>query len=198
MEARFYFGTISPYSWFAAERIGDLIPEAQWRPVFAGGLFRSAGRVSWGITEERAQRMADCQRRAVAHGLGPIRWPDGWPGNDVLPARAMVVADGTGKLDVLALAAMRACFRDGRDITQAEVLASVADAAEIDGAELIERTQAPAIKEALRGINQEAIAAGVIGVPSVWVNGELYWGDDRLDEAAALASSGRSQAEAPQ
>lgn len=81
---RFYFGAISPYSWFAAERIVDLVPEAQWRPVFAGGLFRSAGRVSWGVTSRREERMADCQRRAAEHCLGPIAWPDGWPGNDVL------------------------------------------------------------------------------------------------------------------
>src|SRR5689334_7062867 len=125
--ARFYFGTISPYSWFAAERIGELIPEAVWRPVFAGGLFRSVGRVSWGMTEERQARLEDCQRRAAGHGLGPIEWPDGWPANDVLPARAMVAADREGALVPFALAAMRACFRAGRDITQPEILASVAD-----------------------------------------------------------------------
>src|SRR5579862_4477910 len=57
MEARFYFGVISPYSWFAAERIGDLLPEARWRPVFAGGLFRSVHRGSWGTTPQRAARI---------------------------------------------------------------------------------------------------------------------------------------------
>jgi 2-hydroxychromene-2-carboxylate isomerase len=185
---RFYFGTISPYSWFAAERIRDLLPGAQWRPVFAGGLFRSVGRVTWGLTSEREERMVDCQRRAAAHGLGSINWPQGWPGNDVLPARAMVVADRNGQLVPFALSAMRACFRAGRDITQPEVLVELADAAGMDGSELLLQTAEPAVKETLRAINDEAVAAGVIGVPSVCVDGEVFWGDDRLTEAAAHAA----------
>jgi 2-hydroxychromene-2-carboxylate isomerase len=190
---RFYFGTISPYSWFAAERISALIPDAEWRPVFAGALFRSVGRVTWGLTAEREQRMADCQRRAEAHGLRRIKWPDGWPGNDVLPARAMVVAAQEGQLLSLALAAMRACFVEGRDITAPEVLAGVADSTGLDGSRLIEHAQAPNVKEELRAINDEAVASGVIGVPTVCIDGRVIWGDDRLDEAAAYASDHRAR-----
>lgn len=184
MPARFYFGAISPYSWFAAERIGELIPAAAWRPVFAGGLFRSVGRESWGLTPEREERLEDCRRRAVAHGLGPIRWPAGWPGNDVLTARAIVAADRDGQLVAFALEAMRACFREGQDITQPDVLASVADAVGLSGAQLVDRAQTTEVKDALRAINDEAVDAGVVGVPSVWVDGAVFWGDDRLDEAA--------------
>ena len=193
MDANFYFGTISPYSWFAAERIGDLIPDIRWRPVFAGGLFRSVGRVTWGLTRERQERISDCQRRAESHGLGTIKWPAGWPGNDVLPARAMVAADQGGQLVTFALATMRACFRDGRDITQAEVLAAVADSAGLDGAGLIQRAQTPEIKDALRVINDEAAGAGVIGVPTVCLGTRVFWGDDRLDEAAAYAAAKRAR-----
>jgi 2-hydroxychromene-2-carboxylate isomerase len=189
MTPRFYFGAISPYSWFAAERIGGLIPDARWQPVFAGGLFRSVGRETWGLTSEREERTLDCQRRAAAHGLGPIRWPAGWPGNDVLPARAMVAADQLGQLAPFALAAMRACFRDGQDITQAAVLGSVADSVGLDGSQLIADAQTTAVKDALRVINEEAVAAGVVGVPSVWVAGTVFWGDDRLEEAAAGAGN---------
>jgi 2-hydroxychromene-2-carboxylate isomerase len=187
VQPRFYFGAISPYSWFAAERIGDLIPQARWRPVFAGGLFRSAGRVSWGVTGARDERIADCERRAVAYGLGPMRWPEGWPANDVLVARAMVVADRQGRLIPFALTAMRACFIDGRDVTKPGVLASLALAAGLDGDRLLAEAGEPATKEALRQVNDEAVAAGVVGVPTVVVDGEMFWGDDRLDEAAGRA-----------
>jgi 2-hydroxychromene-2-carboxylate isomerase len=187
VEPRFYFGAISPYSWFAAERVGKLLPDAQWRPVFAGGLFRSAGRVSWGITSERQMRIKECERRAAAYGLGPMRWPDGWPGNDVLPARAMVVADRNDQLIPFALAAMRACFREGQDITQPNLLASLADTAGLEGTELLEQATEPTAKELLRANNDEAVAAGVIGVPSVVINGEVFWGDDRLADAVAYA-----------
>lgn len=189
MAARFYYGAISPYSWFAAERIGTLIPEARWRPVFAGGLFRSMGRGTWGLTPERERRMADCQRRAASHGLGPIRWPEGWPGNDVLAARAMVAADREGCLVSFALATMRACFADGRDITRAEELEAVARAVGLDEARLMAETQTAVTKDALRASNDEAVAAGVIGVPSVWIDGQVFWGDDRLEEAAARAAA---------
>lgn len=189
MPARFYFGAISPYSWFAAERIGELIPDAVWRPVFAGGLFRAVGRESWGLTPEREERLEDCRCRAIAHGFGPIRWPDGWPGNDVLPARTILAADRDGRLVPFALEAMRACFREGHDITHADVLASVADTVGLNGADLIEQAQTPELKAALRAINDEAVAAGVIGVPSVWVDGAVFWGDDRLDEAAGAVGA---------
>jgi len=184
MPVRFYFGVISPNSWFAAERIGELIPQAVWRPVFAGGLFRSVGRTSWGLTPEREEGLEDCRRRAAAHGLGEIRWPEGWPGNDVLSSRAILAAGHEGELVSFALAAMRACFREGLDITQADVLSSVADSAGLNGAHLIDRAQTGAIKDELRAITDEAVAAGVIGVPSVVVGSEVFWGDDRLQEAA--------------
>lgn len=185
MPPRFYFGAISPYSWFAAERIGELVPDALWRPVFAGALFRSVGRTTWGLTPQRQERIADCQRRAGEHGLGRISWPEGWPRNDVLPARAIVAADREGRLIPFALAAMRACFREGRDITQPEQLEAVAASIGIDGPRLLGQTKQPAIKDALRAVNDEAVAAGVVGVPSVVVDGEVFWGDDRLSEAAS-------------
>jgi 2-hydroxychromene-2-carboxylate isomerase len=196
---RFYFGAISPYSWFAAERIGELAPDAQWRPVFAGALFRSVGRTTWGLTPQRQERIADCQRRAAEHGLGPISWPQGWPGNDVLPARAMLAADRAGLLIPFAVAAMRACFREGRDITQPEELEAVAAIIGMDGPRLLEQTEEPAIKKALRAVNDEAVAAGVVGVPSVVVDGQVFWGDDRLSEASSRCRrSGRPPAREPE
>jgi 2-hydroxychromene-2-carboxylate isomerase len=191
MPARFYFGAISPYSWFAAERIGELIPDAVWKPVFAGGLFRAVGRTSWGLTPEREERLEDCRRRAAAHGLGPIRWPEGWPGNDVLASRTILAAGHEGQLIPFALAAMRACFGEGRDITEAEVLSSVADAVGLDGTRLLDLAATSAVKDELRAITDEAVAVGVIGVPSVVVGDEVFWGDDRLRQAAeAIAVSG--------
>ena len=51
----FYFGAMSPYSWFAAERIGGLLPDAVWRPVYAGALFKASGRSTWGLGPEGAE-----------------------------------------------------------------------------------------------------------------------------------------------
>src|SRR5918997_1522664 len=106
---------MSPYSWFAIERVEAVLPEASWRPVFAGGLFRAAGRTSWGLDERRAAGIADCEARAAAHGLEPIRWPEPWPTNDVLVARAMIIAAEAAVLRRFALAAMRLAFLEGAD-----------------------------------------------------------------------------------
>jgi 2-hydroxychromene-2-carboxylate isomerase len=181
----FVFGAMSPYSWFAAERIGALIPDVQWRPVFAGGLFRSMGRSTWGLSDLREAGIADCEARARLHGLGPMKWPDGWPSSDVLVARALVVADRQGRLQPFALAAMRAQFRDGERLDDPEVLERAAGEAGLDGG-LIDATSTFAIKDALRARNDEAVALGVFGVPTVVVGDRLFWGDDRLDQAAAM------------
>jgi 2-hydroxychromene-2-carboxylate isomerase len=185
----FHFGAMSPYSWFAAERIGALIPDAQWRPVFAGGLFRATDRSSWGLSDRREAGIADCEARARLHGLGPMAWPEAWPSSDVLAARALVVADGQGSLQPFALGLMRAQFRDGQPLDDPGVLERVAEQVGLDGAGLIEATSTPAIKDSLRARNDEAVALGVFGVPTVVVGNQLFWGDDRLDEAAAEARS---------
>ncbi len=185
--AQFFFGAMSPYSWFAAERIGALIPDAQWRPVFAGGLFRATGRSTWGLSDQREARIRDCEARADVHGLGPMRWPDGWPSSDLLVARALVVAARQGRLEAFALAAMRAEFRDGDRLDDPDVLKRAAHEVGLDPAGLVETTSLPTIKDSLRAHNDEAVALGVSGVPTVVLGDQLFWGDDRLDEAAVAA-----------
>ncbi len=180
----FYFGAMSPYSWFAAERIGRLIPDALWRPVFAGGLFRATGRSTWGLSDRREAGIVDCEERAQLHGLGSMIWPDGWPSSDVLIARALVAADLQGRLQPFALAAMRVQFLDGARLDDPDVLQRAADEVGLDGAGVIEATSTPVVKDALRARNDEAVTLGVFGVPTVVVGDQLFWGDDRLDEAA--------------
>ncbi|HEX5193633.1 MAG TPA: DsbA family protein [Solirubrobacteraceae bacterium] len=184
----FFFGAMSPYSWFAAERIDGLIDDVAWRPVFAGGLFRSVGRESWGLTERRQSGIADCEARALRHGLGPMRWPDGWPASDVLVARAMVVADAWGALRPFALAAMRAQFRDGARLDDPHVLAAIATGARLDGRALLADAASEPVKRELRARTDDAVARGVTGVPTVVSGDRRWWGDDRLDAAAAAIS----------
>jgi 2-hydroxychromene-2-carboxylate isomerase len=180
----FYFGAMSPYSWFAAERIEQLLPEARWRGVLAGVVFAAHGRTSWGLTEARAAGLADCEARAASYGLGPISWPREWPTSDLHAARAMLVAEERGLLRPFSLAAMRMAFREGADLADRAVVLEAGARVGIDRGELDLAMQAPEIKQALRELNDEALAAGVFGVPTVIVGGELFWGDDRLQEAA--------------
>ncbi len=204
----FFFGAMSPYSWFAAERIERLLPEARWHGVFAGAIFKASGRVSWGLTEDRIDGMADCESRAAARGLGPIRWPDPWPTNDLLIARAMTFAEhrspgpgpGAGANDAaaradhtaakaLGLAAMRLAFLEGADLGEEGVVLEAGGRAGLDVEELREALSDAEIKDALRRATDDALALGLFGVPTIAIGGELFWGDDRLDEAAAAHGS---------
>ena len=182
---QFFFGAMSPYSWFAAERIGSLLPDAEWHPVFAGAVFRAHGRSSWGLGERREAGLIDCQARAAAHGLGPIRWPDPWPTNDVTIARALTFGQRRGVLRPFALAAMRLAFLEGGDLGELSVVLRAGERAGLDADELASAVQDQAVKDALRDTNDLALSLGVFGVPTVIADGELYWGDDRLDQVAA-------------
>jgi 2-hydroxychromene-2-carboxylate isomerase len=183
----FYFGAMSPYSWLAAERIGELLPQARWQPLFLGGLFKAVGRHSWGLDEQREEQMRECEQRAVSYGLGAISWPEPWPTNDLYVARGMTFAATRGLLEQFALAAMRAAFLQGTDLGSPEAVLQVGGQLEIAPAELEAALADPAIKEELRAATEDAHTLGIIGVPTVAVEGQLFWGDDRLEEAAQSA-----------
>jgi 2-hydroxychromene-2-carboxylate isomerase len=185
---RFFFGAMSPYSWFAAERIDRLLPNARWHCVFAGAVFKANGRVSWGLTERRAGELAECEARAAVHGLGPICWPEGWPASDLLVARATAFAEQRGALEAFALAAMRLSFIEGADLAELAVVLEAGRRVGLGESELERALDDQAIKDALRRTTEEALALGVFGVPTVAVGGELFWGDDRLGDAAEAHS----------
>lgn len=189
MAAQFFFGAMSPYSWLAAERIGGVLPQARWRAVCLGAVFKATERMSWGLTERREEGMADCERRAAQRGLGPIRWPDPWPTSDLLAARAITHAARNDRLEGYALAAMRLAFLEGRDLLEPETLLEAGRRCGIEPAGLERGLADQAIKDELRRTTEEAIALGVFGAPTVVVGGELFWGDDRLEEAAVAAGA---------
>ena len=168
--------------------VGTLLPDAQWRPVFAGALFRANDRGTWGLTERREAGIADCEARAASHGLGPIMWPDPWPTNDVVVARAMAYADREGCLEPFAIAAMRLEFLEGRDLGELTVVQEAGERTGLEPERLAHAVQDQEIKDAVRANHDQAMSLGVFGVPTVVVDGTTFWGDDRLDEAAAAAA----------
>ena len=183
----FYYDLSSAYSWLAAERIRELIPDADWRPVFLAGMFKLNGRSSWLFGDEREARMREIEERAERYGLARVRWPAGLPSSVLDLARAATVSKREGREVEFALAAFRAAFTEGRDVSEPRRLEALANASGLDARELLEAIGRQEIKDRLREATEEAHAAGAPGVPAVVVGGEAYWGDDRLDEAAAAA-----------
>lgn len=185
----FYFGPMSPYSWLAAERIGELVPAAEWRCVHLAAIFRQHDRSSWGLTDRRADEMAEVEARARSRGLGAVSWPDPWPTDPLRAERAIIHASRRAALEPMALAVMRTAFRDGADISELGPVLEAARRAGLDAGEVQDALAEQEVKDALRANTDAALAAGVFGVPTMVVDGdELYWGDDRLDEAAAASN----------
>jgi 2-hydroxychromene-2-carboxylate isomerase len=188
--AGFYVDVGSPFAWLAAERVEAVLgAEVDWEPVLLGAIFAARGWGSWSQTDGRAEGIAEVERRAADYGLPPVRWPEPWPGNTLTAMRVAVAADEQGAGRAYLLAALRAGFAEGRDLSQPEEVARVAAAAGVAG-DVQALAADPAVKAGLRARTDAAISLGVQGVPSVVVGGRALWGDDRLDEAAAAVRAG--------
>jgi 2-hydroxychromene-2-carboxylate isomerase len=188
-----YFDVGSPYSFLAVERAESVLGEAPALvPVLLGGLFRLAGRASWAVGDPavRAAGMLEVQSRAMAYGLPAIRWPRPWPGDYLTAMRIATWASGLGVGPDYAFAAGRRAFLAGRDLSlPAEAAAAAADAG-LDAREALLAAADPEIKRALRAATEAAFARGVVGVPTLALGGELFWGDDRLEDAATRRPRG--------
>jgi 2-hydroxychromene-2-carboxylate isomerase len=186
--AMFYFDLGSPYAYLAAERITTLLPEPlEWRPVLLGGLFKLAGRSSWALGDYRRREvgMAEIERRARLYGLAPMQWPDPWPSDYLVAMRATTFAFALGRGRRFTQHAFRNAFRRGADLSiTANVLESAGQVG-VERHDLEAAIESPQIKQSLREATDAAFELGVFGVPTVAVDGELFWGDDRLEEAAA-------------
>lgn len=182
----FYFDVGSPYAYLAAERIEDVLEgPVEWRPVLLGGLFRETGRSSWAQTPDRAQGIAEIERRAAERGLPALRWPSPWPNDGLLAMRAAVVAAAQGRTREFALAAMRMQFRDGAPLSDPGAVEEAAARAGLNARDALRLAQSPAMKDDLRARTEAALAAGVTGVPSFALpDGRVLWGDDQLDTLA--------------
>jgi 2-hydroxychromene-2-carboxylate isomerase len=189
-----FFDVGSPYSFLAverAERVFGELPEL--RPVLLGGLFKLGGRRSWGVGDPalREAGMLEVESRATAYDLPAIRWPKPWPGDYLTAMRIATWADAQGACAAFAFAAARRLFLRGCDLSLSEECATAADEAGLDGIQALRAAQDPAVKAALRAATEDAFARGVIGVPTVAVGDELFWGDDRLEVAADAARGPR-------
>jgi 2-hydroxychromene-2-carboxylate isomerase len=181
----FYYDLGSPYSWLTAERVNSELPEVPvWRPILLGGLFKALGRQSWATTDARQEGMLEVERRAAEYGVPEVRWPDPWPGNTLLAMRTATYATSIGKGVSFALAAFRQAFAGGRDLSIADNVMIAAAACELHPNAVTRAVEQQTVKDALKAATEEALARGVIGVPSIAVGEAVFWGDDRLSEAA--------------
>jgi 2-hydroxychromene-2-carboxylate isomerase len=188
----FYYDLGSPYAYLAAERLSQVLPEMPvWQPILLGGIWKETGGQSWAVTETRDEGMAEVERRAAEYELMPIRWPEGWPNSTLNAMRVAVWAQQIGRTVAFSLAAFRQAFAGGKDLSDIDYVLMAAAACELHPNAVLKAIETQSVKDRLREVTSEAYQRGVRGVPTVAVGDELFWGDDRLEEAAAAIARRR-------
>jgi 2-hydroxychromene-2-carboxylate isomerase len=182
----FYYDLGSPYAYLAAERLQRVLPVVPvWQPILLGGIWKETGGRSWATTDKRDEGIAEVERRAAEYGLMPLRWPEGWPNNTLTAMRAAIFAQQTGRTVAFSLAAFRQAFAGGKDLSNVDNVLLAAAACELHPNAVLKAVSTQSTKDRLRHTTREAFERGVRGVPTLAVGEELFWGDDRLEEAAA-------------
>lgn len=184
----FYFDLGSPYAHLISERLHTLLPEpVDWQPVLLGGLFKLTGRSSWALGDDRRREtgMAEIERRARRYGLPPVRWPDPWPTHYLTAMRAATFAFSVGRGRAFTMQAFRNAFQAGRELSVTAQVLDTGVQSGLDRRQLEQGIADPEIKRVLREATNSAYALGVRGVPTIAIDDELFWGDDRLEDAAA-------------
>ena len=187
--ATFYYDFGSPYAYLAAERIDGLIPYARWKPIAFPILLAQLGRLESVLERDFKAALEAAAPRGAERGLPPLEPPEGWPVStwSLAPLRAALFADEQGRVKEFSNAAFRKVFVESRSLAEADNLRAAAGEAGLDPDEIDDAIQRPDVKQRLKDNTEEARAKGVTGIPTVLVGGDLYWGDDRLEEAAAVA-----------
>ncbi len=194
----FWFDFASTYSYPAMMRIAPLAQAAgvavRLRPFLLGPIFKAQGWATspFGIYPAKGTNMwRDLERLCGDLGI-PFRRPAPFPQNSLLAARVALVglADGWG--EDFCRAVFRAEFAEGRNIEDAAVLGDVLAALRVDPQVALAAALSELVKARLRAETEAAQALGIFGAPSfVTGDGELFWGNDRLERALAWARDGR-------
>jgi 2-hydroxychromene-2-carboxylate isomerase len=188
----FYFACPSPWSYLAIEelkRIADAHGRTiAFKPIDVGRSWREAGAGQpLGNRPQVLQdyRLVELPRWAAWRKVPLNSQPKHFPTPFLMSSSVIIAARQEGT-DVYALtqALMRGCWADELDISDADTVAKIADGAGLDGAALLAAAEAPAVADEMSANTDEALAAGAWSVPSFVVDGELFFGQDRLEMIA--------------
>jgi 2-hydroxychromene-2-carboxylate isomerase len=193
----FWYEFASTYSWLAAERIETLAAQAgvevAWRPFLLGPIFATQGWTSspFNLFPAKGRNMwRDMERQCACMSLPPIVRPDPFPQNSLLAARVATALPPMAR-PPFSRAVYRAQFTQGRSIADGAVLAAILhDIGHDIGAppDALLAADAKETKGALRQTTDQAQLLGIYGAPSFTTGrGELFWGNDRLEQAIAWA-----------
>ena len=191
----FWFDFGSNYSYLSAMRIDALAREKKvqviWKPFLLGVVFKALG---WETSPFVLQKIKgdytwrDMARQCEKYGL-PWRQPSAFPRTALLPMRVAMVGADQGWIAPFARRMMAMNFAADRDIDNLEAVSEVLAELGLDARAIVALALTPDNKQRLRRQTEQAQALNLFGAPSFISDGELFWGNDRLDDALAHAAA---------
>jgi len=192
LEIWYEFG--SNYSYLSVQRVGELARSRgvplKWEPFLLGPIFKSLGwETSPFVLQEQKGRYMwrDMERQCEKYGL-PWKRPTNFPRRALLPMRVAVLGKDAVWIEAFSRRMMTLNFVEDREIDSVEVVSRVLVELGLDAGAIIEQAQDAQNKERLKDQTLRAQALGVFGGPTFFVEGEMFWGNDRLDEAVEWAA----------
>jgi 2-hydroxychromene-2-carboxylate isomerase len=186
----FFYDLVSPYSYLAYGRVGDMCKEhgaeLVLRPMLLGAVHKAVGlRAPIEIKSKGRYQLRDIHRWAEHYGL-PMKFPDPFPFRTLKTMRAAVALEGDGDLEQFTREAFDLYWEEGGAPKGFEAadedgpLMEVASRIGRDPEELLEKASSGEAKEALKGATAASVERGVFGAPTFFVGDEMFWGNDRL------------------
>lgn len=196
----FWFEFASTYSYLSASRLSRVHEgvEIKFRPFLLGPLFKS--QAQWNtspfliLKQKGANMWRDVERETAALGLPPFKRPHPFPAQSLLAARVGTLGSRTNEdwLVGFTKEVYNAEFQRGENIGDAAVIAKILEGLGVDAKSVIKEASSDSNKANLKANVEEAERKGIYGAPSfVTSDGELFWGNDRLDRALAWAKGDR-------
>ena len=194
-DLEFYFDYGSPNAYLAHIRLPAILERTSARLIprimLLGGVFQATGNASPAANKLKAPNGRRDLLRFVGKYRVPFRMNPHFPVNTLKLMRGAVVAEAEGFLDRYSDAVLAGMWRDGLDMSADEVITGVLRDAGLDPRLIAARMSEEAIKEKLKTYTAAAVARGVFGAPTFFVEDEMFFGQDRLDfvEDALLGRS---------
>jgi 2-hydroxychromene-2-carboxylate isomerase len=193
---QFWFDLASTYSYVAALRVEQACARAAvalvWKPFLLGPLFSEQLGIRdspFNVHPVRGRYMwRDLERLCAKHGL-PWRRPSVFPRSSVLAARVACAGATERWGPQFVRAAFRANFAEDRDIGDPATLSGLLAELAVEPGPVLERAASPEVRALLRANTAEAMQLGIFGAPDFVVSGELFFGQDRLQDALEFATS---------
>ncbi len=183
--AEFFFDFGSPASYLAYTQMDGLAQrtgaEIVWRPILLGGVFKATGNASPAAVPAKGKWMtADLARFARRYGA-PFAHNPYFPINTLLMMRGAAAYEGDTQFRPYVDAMFRAMWVDGRNMNDPVTAAGVLTAAGFDPAAFMARAESQPARDRLKATTEEAVARGVFGAPTIFVDQHMFFGQDRLD-----------------